>query len=82
MKRAVLYMRVSTLDQHPETQLQDLRQMVLNAAMRWDCEYPPPVPRLVRGGGRVGLSLPGNPADLDNRGQLHLAELEGGGHQA
>ena len=27
MKRAVLYMRVSTLDQHPETQLYDLRQM-------------------------------------------------------
>jgi DNA invertase Pin-like site-specific DNA recombinase len=26
-KRAVLYMRVSTLDQHPETQLLDLRQM-------------------------------------------------------
>ena len=27
MKRAILYMRVSTLDQHPETQLLDLRQM-------------------------------------------------------
>jgi DNA invertase Pin-like site-specific DNA recombinase len=27
MKRAALYMRVSTLDQHPETQLFDLRQM-------------------------------------------------------
>jgi hypothetical protein len=27
VKRAVLYMRVSTLDQHPETQLLDLRQM-------------------------------------------------------
>lgn len=27
MKRAVIYMRVSTLDQHPETQLHDLRQM-------------------------------------------------------
>jgi DNA invertase Pin-like site-specific DNA recombinase len=27
MKRAALYMRVSTLDQHPETQLYDLRQM-------------------------------------------------------
>ena len=27
VKRAVLYMRVSTLDQHPETQLYDLRQM-------------------------------------------------------
>ena len=27
MKRAILYMRVSTVDQHPETQLYDLRQM-------------------------------------------------------
>ena len=27
MKRAVLYLRVSTIDQHPETQLHDLRQM-------------------------------------------------------
>ena len=27
MKRAALYMRVSTVDQHPETQLLDLRQM-------------------------------------------------------
>ena len=27
MKRAVLYMRVSTVDQHPETQLHDLRTM-------------------------------------------------------
>jgi DNA invertase Pin-like site-specific DNA recombinase len=27
LKRAALYMRVSTLDQHPETQLHDLRQM-------------------------------------------------------
>ncbi len=27
MRRAALYMRVSTVDQHPETQLHDLRQM-------------------------------------------------------
>jgi DNA invertase Pin-like site-specific DNA recombinase len=27
MKRAALYMRASTVDQHPETQLHDLRQM-------------------------------------------------------
>ena len=31
MKRAALYLRVSTVDQHPETQLYDLRQM---AALR------------------------------------------------
>lgn len=29
MKRAALYMRVSTLDQHPETHLLDLRQMAM-----------------------------------------------------
>jgi len=28
MKRAALYLRVSTLDQHPETQLHDLKQLV------------------------------------------------------
>lgn len=27
MKRAALYMTVSTVDQHPETQFDDLRQM-------------------------------------------------------
>jgi DNA invertase Pin-like site-specific DNA recombinase len=27
MRRAILYMRVSTVDQHPETQLHDLRQL-------------------------------------------------------
>jgi len=27
MKRAALYLRVSTVDQHPETQVHDLRQM-------------------------------------------------------
>jgi DNA invertase Pin-like site-specific DNA recombinase len=29
MKRAAVYLRVSTLDQHPETQLHDLRQMAV-----------------------------------------------------
>ncbi len=28
MKRAVFYLRVSTVDQHPESQLYDLRQLV------------------------------------------------------
>ena len=32
MKRAALYMRVSTVDQHPETQLYDLRRL---AAAAW-----------------------------------------------
>jgi DNA invertase Pin-like site-specific DNA recombinase len=34
VKRAALYMRVSSLDQHPETQLLDLRQMAASAATR------------------------------------------------
>jgi DNA invertase Pin-like site-specific DNA recombinase len=39
MKRAVLYMRVSTLDQHPETQLQDLRQMAAQRGYEIVQEY-------------------------------------------
>jgi DNA invertase Pin-like site-specific DNA recombinase len=34
MKRAAIYMRVSTVDQHPETQLLDLRKWLLSVAMR------------------------------------------------
>jgi DNA invertase Pin-like site-specific DNA recombinase len=29
MKRAILYMRVSTVDQHPESQLHDLRELAV-----------------------------------------------------
>ena len=39
MKRAALYMRVSTLDQHPETQLYDLRQMAEQRGFRIIEEY-------------------------------------------
>ena len=39
MKRAVLYMRVSTLDQHPETQLLDLRQMAAQRGYEIVHEY-------------------------------------------
>jgi DNA invertase Pin-like site-specific DNA recombinase len=39
MKRAALYMRVSTLDQHPETQLYDLRQMAEQRGYRIVEEY-------------------------------------------
>ena len=39
MKRAALYMRVSTLDQHPETQLYDLRQMAEQRGYRISEEY-------------------------------------------
>ena len=34
MKRAALYVRVSTVDQHPETQLHDLRQLVAQRGLR------------------------------------------------
>jgi DNA invertase Pin-like site-specific DNA recombinase len=33
MKRAALYLRVSTLDQHPETQLHDLRKLALQRGL-------------------------------------------------
>jgi DNA invertase Pin-like site-specific DNA recombinase len=39
MKRTALYMRVSTLDQHPETQLYDLRQMAAQRGFEIVQEY-------------------------------------------
>src|ERR1035437_585287 len=39
MKRAALYLRVSTLDQHPETQLLDLRQMASQRGYEIGQEY-------------------------------------------
>ena len=39
MKRAVLYMRVSSVDQHPETQLLDLRQMAVQRGYEIVNEY-------------------------------------------
>ena len=39
MKRAALYMRVSTVDQHPETQLLDLRQMAAQRGIEIVQEY-------------------------------------------
>ena len=39
MKRAVLYMRVSTVDQHPETQVFDLRQMAQQRGLEIVEEY-------------------------------------------
>ena len=39
MKRAAIYMRVSTVDQHPETQLLDLRQMAAQRGYEIVQEY-------------------------------------------
>jgi DNA invertase Pin-like site-specific DNA recombinase len=39
MKRAALYMRVSTVDQHPETQLHDLRQLATQRGFEIVEEY-------------------------------------------
>ena len=39
MKRAILYLRVSTLDQHPETQAHDLRQMAAQRGYTVQHEY-------------------------------------------
>ena len=39
MKRAALYMRVSTLDQHPETQLYDLRELARQRGFQIVHEY-------------------------------------------
>jgi DNA invertase Pin-like site-specific DNA recombinase len=39
VKRAVLYMRVSSVDQHPETQLHDLKQMAAQRGYEIVAEY-------------------------------------------
>ena len=39
MKRAALYLRVSTLDQHPESQLHDLRALAAQRGMEIVAEY-------------------------------------------
>jgi DNA invertase Pin-like site-specific DNA recombinase len=39
MKRAALYMRVSTLDQHPETQLHDLHLLAQQRGYEIAAEY-------------------------------------------
>jgi DNA invertase Pin-like site-specific DNA recombinase len=39
MKRAALYLRVSTIDQHPETQVHDLRQMAAQRGFEIVAEY-------------------------------------------
>ena len=39
MKRAALYLRVSSVDQHPETQLYDLRQMAAQRGLEIVKEY-------------------------------------------
>jgi hypothetical protein len=39
MKRAAVYTRVSTVDQHPETQLNDLRQMAAQRGYQTVAEY-------------------------------------------
>ena len=39
MKRAALYLRVSSVDQHPETQLHDLRQMAAQRGYQIVQEY-------------------------------------------
>ena len=39
MKRVALYMRVTTIDQHPETQLYDLRQLAQQRGFQIVNEY-------------------------------------------
>ena len=42
MRRAALYLRVSSIDQHPETQLLDLRQMAAQRGYEIVQEYTGP----------------------------------------
>ena len=48
MKRAALYMRVSSLDQHPETQLLDLHQMAAQRGYEIVQEYTDRIARSVK----------------------------------
>ena len=58
MKRAALYLRVSTVDQHPKTQLYDLRQMAMQLGLEVVQEY------------RDRISgVRAKPPDLDQRGK-------------
>ena len=66
MKRAALYLRVSTVDQHPETQVYDLRQMAAQRGYEIVQEYVDRISgakaRIVFGlGVRMGFSRPGIP---------------------
>jgi DNA invertase Pin-like site-specific DNA recombinase len=42
VKRAALYMRVSTLDQHPETQFYDLRELARQRGFQIDDRHDQP----------------------------------------
>ena len=54
MKRAALYMRVSTVDQHPETQLHDLRQMAAQRDYEVVAEFTDRISG-TKGNGRVSI---------------------------
>ncbi len=54
MKRAALYMRVSTVDQHPETQLHDLKEMAAQRVTRSSTSTPIASPE-PRPGGLVSI---------------------------
>ena len=67
MKRAVLYMRVSTVDQHPETQMYDLHQMAAQRGYEIVHEYTdrisgakarrPGLDQMMRDGRRGGFDV-------------------------
>lgn len=73
-KRAILYTRVSTADQHPETQLLDLRQMAKDRGYEIVCEYDARDVVIFEdfGNGQTKLTMIGNETmeDARNSGQL------------
>jgi DNA invertase Pin-like site-specific DNA recombinase len=66
MKTVALYLRVSIVDQHPETQLHDLRAMARQRGFRSSPSTPTgsPGPRLA---GQVSMSCSGMPAAAASR---------------
>ena len=47
MKRAALYLRVSTVDQHPESQLHDLRLLAAQRGLEIVEEYTDRITRIL-----------------------------------
>jgi hypothetical protein len=67
VKRAALYMRVSTLDQHPETQMYDLRGLAAQRDFQIVQEYTD--------------RLSGAPLDIDRQAVLCDRDRHGSPHQ-
>jgi DNA invertase Pin-like site-specific DNA recombinase len=72
MKRAALYLRVSTVDQHPETQLHDLRQMASQRGFQIVAEFTDRISVLVWASDRIARSTRHFLEVLDELNRLNI----------